>query len=146
MAFLRCLAACTDQTEKRKGSIDREFLTGLKKFCALTVALVGATRTQPFGGRCLQRLLAFGFRDGSFPSIRVTKSFRARVHPSILDVPRPDHVGVVVLPSVFSGLMDCAGGERAARPYTPAVCRSGTEEGRAMQRDLTAFSRNRGCE
>src|SRR5204862_7487982 len=68
-------------------------------------------------------------------------------YPSILEVPEaPDHVGVVVpAERVLGVLQDCAKrGARFATVYTGGFAEAGTDEGRAMQRDLAAFARESG--
>ncbi|MGZ5094928.1 MAG: acetate--CoA ligase family protein [Burkholderiales bacterium] len=125
-------------------------MTDLKKFLApSTVALVGATEElNRFGGRCLQRLLSFGYKGRAFPINPRYKVLQGLAcYPSILDVPEaPDHVGVVVpAERVLGVLQDCAKrGARFATVYTGGFAEAGTEQGLAMQRDITAFSRESG--
>jgi acyl-CoA synthetase (NDP forming) len=125
-------------------------VTDLKRFFApSSVALVGATEELTrFGGRCLQRMLAFGYTGRVFPiNPRYQELQGLTCYPSIAEVPEaPDHVGVVVpAERVLGVLKDCAvRGARFATVYTGGFAEAGTDEGRAMQSEISALARDSG--
>ena len=125
-------------------------MSDLKRFFApSSVALVGATEElNRFGGRCLQRMLGFGYGGRVFPVNPRYKALQGLAcYPDIRDVPEaPDHVGVVVpAQHVLGVLRDCAErGARYATVYTGGFAEAGTDEGRAMQREITALARATG--
>ena len=114
-----------------------------------SVALVGATEeTSRFGGRCLQRLLEFGYRGRVYPINPRYPALRGLTcYPSVRELPEaPDHVGVVVPAERVLGILrECAErGVRFATVYTGGFAESGTPDGRALQADITAFARETG--
>ena len=121
-------------------------MTDLRKFFApSSVALIGATEElDRFGGRCLQRMLSFGYGGRVFPVNPRYKELQGLAcYPGIREVPEaPDHVGVVVpAERVLGVLKDCAErGARFATVYTGGFAEAGTEEGRAMQRNVIALA------
>ncbi len=125
-------------------------MSDLKPFFApSSVALIGATEElDRFGGRCLQRMINFGYTGRIFPiNPRYTALQGLTCYPGIAEVPEaPDHVGVVVpAERVLGVLKDCAKrGARFATVYTGGFAESGTDEGRAMQREVSALARDTG--
>jgi acyl-CoA synthetase (NDP forming) len=122
----------------------------LKRFFAPeTVALVGASDDlSRFGGRALHRMKMFGFRGEVYPvNPRLKEVQGLPCYASIRDVPQaPDHVGVVVPATmVLSILEDCVErGCRFATVFSGGFAEVGTPEGRALQQEITAFSRASG--
>lgn len=118
-------------------------------FAPASVALVGATEElSRFGGRCLQRLLHFGFKGRIFPvNPRYRELQGLPCFPSVRDLPEaPDHVGIVVpAERVLGVLEECAArGARFATIYTGGFAETGTREGRELQDAVTAFARASG--
>jgi acetate---CoA ligase (ADP-forming) len=118
-------------------------------FAPASVALVGATEElNRFGGRCLERMLSFGYQGRVYPvNPRYQRLQGLNCYPDIRSIPEaPDHVGVVVpAKHVLGVLRDCAErGARFATVYTGGFAEAGTDEGRAMQREITALTRATG--
>ncbi|MBI1966093.1 MAG: acetate--CoA ligase family protein [Betaproteobacteria bacterium] len=122
----------------------------LRKFLApSSVALVGATEElSRFGGRCLQRMMDFGYQGRIFPVNPKFRELRGLpCYPSVRDLPEaPDHVGIVVPAGRVLGILeDCAArGARFATVYAGGFAESGTPEGRALQGEIAAFARSAG--
>src|SRR5258708_517147 len=100
-------AAPTPVAERRKSAED------LRRFFApRSVALVGATEgSARFGGRCLGRMIDFGYGGKIFPINPRFKELRGLAcYPSIADLPEvPDQVGIVVPAEAVLGVLnECA--------------------------------------
>src|SRR5258708_23485554 len=82
-----------------------------------SVALVGATEdVSRFGGRCLQRMMEFGYRGRIFPVNPKHREIRGLAcYPSLGDIREaPDHVGIVVRAEHVLGIPEaCAAAVRA---------------------------------
>ncbi len=118
-------------------------------FAPRSVALVGATDDRSrFAGKVLLRLRDFGFQGTIYPvNPRLREVAGLPCHASVRDLPQaPDHVGIVVpAPQVLGILEDCAArGARFATVYTGGFAESATDEGRAMQAQITALARRTG--
>ena len=114
-----------------------------------SVALVGATEeVSRFGGRCLQRMLDFGYRGRVYPVNPRHSTLRGLpCYPSVQALPEaPDHVGIVVpAERVLAILQECAArGARFATVYTGGFAETGSAEGRALQASITSFARETG--
>lgn len=115
-------------------------------FSPRRVAIIGATENQgKFGGRCVKRLLDFGFA-GDFYPINPARShiFDRPCYPTIRDVPeRPDHVGIV-LPAadVPKAVEQCTEmGVPFATVFSAGFSETGTDEGRALERRVVDIAR-----
>jgi acetyltransferase len=118
-------------------------------FAPQSFALVGATEdATKFGGRALKLMQEFGYRGEIFPvnprggTIRGLTAYR-----SVRDLPQaPDHVGIVVEANHVLGVLeDCAArGAKFATVLTSGFIETGTDEGRTLQAELSAFSRRTG--
>lgn len=118
-------------------------------FSPRSFALVGATEdATKFGGRALLLMQSFGYRGEIFPVNPRGGTIRGlTAYKSVRDLPRaPDHVGIVVAANHVLGVLeDCAArGAKFATVLTSGFIETGTDEGRAMQADLSAFSRRTG--
>ena len=114
-----------------------------------SVALVGATEDlSKFGGRCLNHMLEFGYRGRVYPvNPRYTTLRGLPCYASILELPEtPDHVGIVVAAErVPETLRQCAAkGVRFATIFTSNFSETGTAQGRRLQEDIKAYSRDNG--
>lgn len=122
----------------------------LRPFLApASVALIGATEeVTRFGGRCLQRMIGFGYQGRIYPvNPKVRELQGLTCYPSVRELPEaPDHVGVVVPAERVLGILrECADrGIRFATIYTGGFAEAGTSEGQASQRAITAFARETG--
>jgi acetyltransferase len=109
-----------------------------------SAALVGATEDlSKFGGRCLRLLLEFGFNGRVYPiNPKYDRIAGTDCFASVAALPEPpDHVGIVVPAAVvMQTLRQCAErGAKFATVFTAGFAESGTEQGRAMQAEITAF-------
>lgn len=132
---------------KRMGR--RETADLAKFFAPSSVALVGATDdVSRFGGKCLQRMTGFGYRGVIYPiNPRLESVQGVKCYPTLAALPdTPDHVGVVVPADKVLGILkDCvARGARFATVFTGGFAESGTADGQAMQREITALARDTG--
>ena len=114
-----------------------------------SVALVGATEDlSKFGGRCLNHMLEFGYRGRVYPVNPKYPTLRGLpCYASILELPEtPDHVGIVVAAErVPVTLRQCAAkGVRFATIFTSNFSETGTAQGRRLQEDIKAYSRDNG--
>jgi acyl-CoA synthetase (NDP forming) len=114
-------------------------------FAPQSVAFVGATDDlAKFGGRCLKQMLGFGFAGRLYPiNPRRSEIAGHRCYASILDVPEvPEHVGILVpADRVLATLGQCAErGVRFATVFSGGFAETGTDEGRALQREACAFA------
>jgi acetyltransferase len=118
-------------------------------FSPRSFALVGATEdATKFGGRALKLMQEFGYRGEIYPvnprggTIRGLTAYR-----SVRDLPQaPDHVGIVVAANHVLGVLeDCAArGAKFATVLTSGFIETGTEAGKALQAELSAFARRTG--
>lgn len=118
-------------------------------FSPRSFVLVGATEdTTKFGGRALMLMQSFGFRGEIFPVNPRGGIIRGlTAYKSVRDLPQaPDHVGIVVAANHVLGVLeDCAArGAKFATVLTSGFIETGTDQGRAMQAELAAFSRRTG--
>ena len=109
-------------------------------------AFIGATEDQgKFGGRCVRRLIDFGFQ-GPFYPVNPGRStiFGFPCFASISEVPeRPDHVGIVLAAQhVPAALEACASiGIPFATVFSSGFGETGTEEGRALEQRVVDIAR-----
>ncbi|MGH7289733.1 MAG: acetate--CoA ligase family protein [Myxococcota bacterium] len=118
-------------------------------FAPSSVALVGATEDPSrFGGRCLHRLLNFGYRGRVFPVNPGYRELRGLpCYPNVRDLPvAPDHVGIAAPAAQIPAILeDCAArGVRFATVFSGGFAETATDEGRARQAALVAFARANG--
>jgi len=118
-------------------------------FAPASVALVGATEDPSrFGGRCLHRILHFGFPGRVYPVNPAFRELRGLAcFPSVREVPEaPDHVGIAVPAERVMGVLeDCAArGARFATVFSGGFAETATAEGRALQASLRDFARTTG--
>lgn len=118
-------------------------------FSPASVALVGATDDLTrFGGRVLMRMMNFGYRGKVYPVNPRFKEVRDMpCYASVRDLPEaPDHVGIVVPTERVMGILEeCAArGAKFATIYSGGFAETGTDEGRRMQAEITAFARKTG--
>jgi acetate---CoA ligase (ADP-forming) len=118
-------------------------------FAPSSVALVGATDDlAKFGGRCLDRMIRFGYQGKIYPINPKYQEIRGLpCYPSLREVPgRIDHVGIVVpARGVFDVLRQCE--ERDipfATIFTSGFAEAGTPAGRELQAQITDFARRTG--
>jgi acetyltransferase len=118
-------------------------------FAPRSVALVGATEgSSRFGGRCLGRMIEFGYAGTIFPINPRFQELRGLTcYASLADLPQvPDHVGVVVPAEAVLGVLnECADiGVPFATVFTGGFAESGGDKGRAMQAEIGRLARDRG--
>lgn len=118
-------------------------------FNPASVALVGATEDlSKFGGRCIRLMLDFGYRGRIYPINPKYGSFAGLTcYPDVMALPEvPDHVGIVVGSGhVMATLRQCAAkGVRFATVFTAGYAETGSERARALQAEISAFSRETG--
>jgi acyl-CoA synthetase (NDP forming) len=118
-------------------------------FAPRSVALVGATEgSSRFGGRCLGRMIEFGYGGAIFPINPRFKELRGLAcYPSLAALPQvPDHVGVVVPADAVLGVLnECAdAGVPFVTVFTGGFAESGGDKGRAMQAEIGTLARRRG--
>jgi len=118
-------------------------------FAPKSFALVGATEdVTKFGGRALKLMQDFGYRGTIYPVNPRGGMIRGlTAYKSVRDLPAaPDHVGIVVASNHVLGVLeDCAArGVKFATVLTSGFIETGTEEGRELQAELSAFSRRTG--
>jgi len=114
-----------------------------------SVALVGATEDlTKFGGRALNHIIEFGYRGTVYPVNPKYDTLRGlSCYRGIRDLPEtPDHVGIVIAAErVLDTLRECAErGVKFATVFTSNFSETGTERGRALQREITEFARANG--
>ena len=115
-------------------------------FSPQSVAIIGATENQAkFGGRCVKRLIDFGYAGDFYPINPARKSiFDRPCYQSITDVPvRPDHVGIV-LPAVDvpKAIEQCIEmGVPYATVFSAGFSETGTDEGRMLERRVIEIAR-----
>lgn len=115
-------------------------------FAPRAAAFIGATEDQAkFGGRCVRRLIDFGFEGVFFPiNPRRETIFGHTCFPSIREVPQtPDHVGIVLAAPMVPGALEaCAdAGVPFATVFSSGFAETGTEEGRALERRIADIAR-----
>ncbi len=120
-----------------------------KLFAPRALALVGATDDlSKFGGRCLKRMIDFGYRGEILPINARAKTVAGRkAYASVRDVPVvPDHVGIAVPAAAVPGVLeDCAArGVPFATVFTGGFGEAGTDEGRALQDRIVRIARDGG--
>ncbi len=118
-------------------------------FAPQSFALVGATEdATKFGGRALLLLQEFGYAGRIHPVNPRGGTIRGMTaYASVRDLPEaPDHVGIVVAADRVLGVLeDCAArGAKFATVLTSGFIETGTEQGAAMQAQLSSFSRRTG--
>lgn len=118
-------------------------------FKPASVALVGATEDlSKFGGRCIRLMLDFGYEGRIYPINPKYDSFSGLTcYPDVMALPEvPDHVGIVVgTGHVMATLRQCAAkGVKFATVFTAGYAETGTERGRALQAEISAFCRETG--
>jgi acyl-CoA synthetase (NDP forming) len=118
-------------------------------FAPRSVALVGVTEgLVRFGGRCLARMIKFGFPGDIYPiNPRYPELHGLRCYGAIRDLPVvPDHVGIVVpADAVLGVLRECADvGVPFATVFTGGFSESGEDKGRAMQAEIRHLARSTG--
>lgn len=118
-------------------------------FSPHSFALVGATEdATKFGGRALKLMQEFGYRGTIYPVNPRGGTIRGlTAYKSVRDLPQaPDHVGIVVAANHVLGVLeDCAArGAKFATVLTSGFIETGSEEGRALQAEISAFSRRTG--
>jgi acetate---CoA ligase (ADP-forming) len=118
-------------------------------FAPRSVALVGATEgSTRFGGRCLGRMIEFGYGGKIFPISPRHEELRGlRCYPSLTNLPEvPDHVGIVVpADAVLGVLRECAALKVPfATVFTGGFSEAGTDKGREMQAEIVALARETG--
>jgi acyl-CoA synthetase (NDP forming) len=121
----------------------------LRFFAPRSVALVGATEgTSRFGGRCLGRMIEFGYGGTIFPINPRFKELRGLAcYPSLATLPQvPDHVGVVVPADAVLGVLnECAdAGVPFVTVFTGGFAESSDDKGRTMQAEIGRLARRRG--
>ena len=90
-----------------------------KFFSPRSAALVGATEDlRKFGGRCLNRLLNFGYTGTVYPvNPKYQELFGHSCYASVGALPEtPDHVGIVVPAEQVLGVLEQCAARGAARP------------------------------
>jgi acyl-CoA synthetase (NDP forming) len=118
-------------------------------FAPRSVALIGATEgSTRFGGRCLGRMIDFGYSGTIFPINPRFQELRGLTcYPSLAALPQvPDHVGVVVPATAVLGVLnECAdAGVPFVTVFTGGFAESGGDAGRAAQAEIGALARRRG--
>lgn len=113
-----------------------------------SVAVIGATPRQQYGGRLLTALLKSGDRLRVYPvNPKYAELGGVKCYPSIEDLPEsPDLAGIVVPhPHVLSVLEAChRKGVGSAIVISAGFAERGTREGRALQDRLGAFASETG--
>ena len=117
-----------------------------KFFSPRSAALVGATEDlRKFGGRCLNRLLNFGYTGTVYPvNPKYQELFGHSCYASVSALPEtPDHVGIVVPAEQVLGVLEqCAArGVPFATVYTSGFRETGTQRGVELQDAITALAR-----
>jgi acyl-CoA synthetase (NDP forming) len=125
-------------------------LTSLRGLFAPTgVALVGASDDlSKFGGRCLDRLVRFGYEGKIYPVNPARATVQGlKCYPSVLDVPDPiDLVGAVVRAEIIPDVLaEC---EQRKVPFVIVFSggfgEAGTTRGRELQKLITEFAHRTG--
>jgi acetyltransferase len=122
----------------------------LKSFFApASAALVGATEDlTKFGGRLYQTMLAFGEGRPIYGvNPRRSQVFGQPCYPSISALPEaPEHVAITVPADKVLDVLEesAARGVRYATVLTAGYAETGTEKGRALQRELVDTARRNG--
>jgi acetate---CoA ligase (ADP-forming) len=113
-----------------------------------SVAVIGATPRQQYGGRFLTAMLRSGDRVRVYPvNPRYTELGGVPCYPSVEDLPEtPDLAGIVVPHGQVLGVLETCHrkGVRAAIVISAGFAERGTAEGRAGEAQLTAFARETG--
>lgn len=114
-----------------------------------SVAIVGASRNRDtVGQRLVRNLVEAGFTGPVYavnPEAAAVSGIPA--YPSVRDIPGEVDLAVVAVPaeSVHDVVLDCAAkGVRALVVVSAGFAETGTEEGRARQRELVATARSYG--
>jgi len=125
-------------------------VTDLKRFLApASIALVGASEDMSrFGGRCLKRIIEFGFDGKLYPVNPSYQTLRGLpCFANIAALPEtPDHVGIVVPATKVMGVLEeCAArGVRDVTLFSGGFAETATPEGREAQAALRSFARASG--
>lgn len=120
-----------------KDAADNDTRPSLSRFFApRSVALIGATEgSTRFGGRCLGRMIDFGYGGTIYPiNPRFNELRGLTCYPSLAALPQvPDHVGVVVPANAVLGVLnECAdAGVPFVTVFTGGFAESGGDAGRA---------------
>src|SRR5579859_4574705 len=113
-----------------------------------SVAVVGATPRQQYGGRFLNAVLAARDRVRVYPvNPKYDELGGIACYPTVEDLPEaPDVVGVVVPSREVLGVLEACHrkGVRAAILISAGFAERGTPEGRALQEELTDFTQRTG--
>src|ERR1700680_2000037 len=113
-----------------------------------SIAVIGATPRQQYGGRLLNAVLRAGARLRVYPvNPKYDELGGVKCYPSVADLPEcPDLAAVIVPhPQVLAVLEAChRKGVRSAIVITAGFAERGTREGRALQDRLEAFARESG--
>jgi len=118
-------------------------------FYPSSIALVGVSEDlSRFGGRCLKRLIDFGYSGRLYPVHPTQEALcGVRCHPSVSALPEaPDHVGIMVPTDKVMGVLEdsAARGARFATVFSGGYAETATAEGREAQDALRAFARRTG--
>ena len=115
-------------------------------FTPRSVALLGATEDQSkFGGRCMRKMIDFGFTGEIMPVNPRRDTILGRpCYASIAELPQaPDHVGIILpAEAVPQALEQCAErGVRFATVFSSGFAEGGSPEGRKLEQRVREIAR-----